>query len=99
MQGKSIRWVLFDLGGVLVEIGGVVDTIYAATFLQHFVPHGIRWAHIDIGHMTFDNTLDVAKPWGPGLLDHWLKANYEKLADQPNPQQNSQSKYVKQALK
>ena len=30
MQGKSIRWVLFDLGGVLVEIGGVVATITEA---------------------------------------------------------------------
>jgi HAD superfamily hydrolase (TIGR01509 family) len=30
MQGNSIRWVLFDLGGVLVEIGGVVATITEA---------------------------------------------------------------------
>jgi len=30
MQGNSIRWVLFDLGGVLVEIGGVVATITGA---------------------------------------------------------------------
>jgi putative hydrolase of the HAD superfamily len=30
MQGNSIRWVLFDLGGVLVEIGGVVATMTEA---------------------------------------------------------------------
>jgi putative hydrolase of the HAD superfamily len=30
MQGNSIRWVLFDLGGVLVEIGGVEDTMKMA---------------------------------------------------------------------
>ena len=27
MTSSTITWVLFDLGGVLVEIGGVVETI------------------------------------------------------------------------
>jgi len=30
MREKQPQWVVFDLGGVLVEIGGVVDTIRAA---------------------------------------------------------------------
>jgi putative hydrolase of the HAD superfamily len=30
VQADSVKWVLFDLGGVLVEIGGVVETIRAA---------------------------------------------------------------------
>jgi len=34
VQKNSIRWVLFDLGGVLVEIGGVVATITAAQGLD-----------------------------------------------------------------
>lgn len=31
MESKPISWVLFDLGGVLVEIGGVVETIQASS--------------------------------------------------------------------
>jgi len=31
MQSEPISWVLFDLGGVLVEIGGVVETIRASS--------------------------------------------------------------------
>lgn len=43
--------------------------LYAATFLQEFVPPNVKgWAHLDLAGMLFDHGDNLSKPYGVKLL-------------------------------
>ncbi|OIQ94511.1 cytosol aminopeptidase [mine drainage metagenome] len=63
------------------------DHLHAARFLQHFVPEGLPWAHLDIaGTAEAGEDEDGDEPFtGPGptgfgirLLDGWIAAHHEE---------------------